>query len=190
MCWITCLWPCCTLACRRSRVLVRGILTAAVVLCCCCCCCCRPRPGCFSYPCCARHPTLSHPSLSSSAAAMVLMSVLNSCLVTLTNAERRGKRQVLIRPVSKVVVKFLQVMMKHGMTSIQAHGAAQPLPLALHLSNKRAPACSRAAGALHPRPQLRCSIALSPICSSHPAVSLCRVHLLSCRLHRRVRADR
>lgn len=40
---------------------------------------------------------------------MVLMSVLNSCLVTLTNAERRGKRQVLIRPVSKVVVKFLQV---------------------------------------------------------------------------------
>ena len=45
---------------------------------------------------------------------MVLMSVLNQCLVTLTNAERRGKRQVLIRPVSKVVVKFLQVMMKHG----------------------------------------------------------------------------
>ena len=40
---------------------------------------------------------------------MVLMSVLNACLVTLTNAERRGKRQVLIRPVSKVVVKFLQV---------------------------------------------------------------------------------
>jgi hypothetical protein len=45
---------------------------------------------------------------------MVLMSVLNACLVTLTNAERRGKRQVLIRPVSKVVIKFLQVMMKHG----------------------------------------------------------------------------
>jgi ribosomal protein S8 len=45
------------------------------------------------------------------------MSVLNACLVTLTNAERRGKRQVLIRPVSKVVVKFLQVMMKHGQTT-------------------------------------------------------------------------
>lgn len=45
---------------------------------------------------------------------MVLMSVLNQCLVSITNAERRGKRQVLIRPASKVVIKFLQVMMKHG----------------------------------------------------------------------------
>ena len=40
--------------------------------------------------------------------------MLNDALRSMTNAERRGKRQVLIRPSSKVVIKFLQVMMKHG----------------------------------------------------------------------------
>ena len=45
---------------------------------------------------------------------MVRISVLNDCLKSMVNAERRGKRQVLIRPASKVVIKFLTVMMKHG----------------------------------------------------------------------------
>jgi hypothetical protein len=45
---------------------------------------------------------------------MVRMSVLADCLKTITNAEKRGKRQVLIRPSSKVVIKFLQCMQVHG----------------------------------------------------------------------------
>lgn len=32
----------------------------------------------------------------------------------MVRAEKRNKRQVLIRPASKVVIKFLQLMMKHG----------------------------------------------------------------------------
>merc|ERR1712224_254389 len=45
---------------------------------------------------------------------MVRICILNDCLKTISNAEKKGRRQVLIRPVSKIVVKFLRVMQKHG----------------------------------------------------------------------------
>ncbi|KAG6545716.1 hypothetical protein Mapa_012901 [Marchantia paleacea] len=45
---------------------------------------------------------------------MVRISVLNDALKNMFNAEKRGKRQVLIKPSSKVIIKFLSVMQKHG----------------------------------------------------------------------------
>lgn len=65
-------------------------------------------------PGCARYLT-SHPRVENlQFCKMVKTSVLNDALNSINNAEKAGKRQVLIRPSSKVIVKFLSVMQKHG----------------------------------------------------------------------------
>lgn len=41
-------------------------------------------------------------------------NILANALKAILNAERAGKRQVLLRPSSKVLIKFLKVMQKQG----------------------------------------------------------------------------
>lgn len=43
------------------------------------------------------------------------VNILADAMKTIINAERRGKRQVLLRPVSKPLIKFLRIMQKYGM---------------------------------------------------------------------------
>ena len=50
---------------------------------------------------------------------MVRVSVLRDTLNTIVTAERLGRRQVLVRPCSKVVIKFLTVMQKRGLQGFE-----------------------------------------------------------------------
>lgn len=60
---------------------------------------------------------------------MVRVSVLNDALKSMYNAEKRGKRQVMIRPSSKVIIKFLLVMQKHGLFDPPTFGFEHYIPL-------------------------------------------------------------
>lgn len=45
---------------------------------------------------------------------MVKVNVLADALKKIVNAERQGKKQVIIKPVSKVVIKLLKIMQKNN----------------------------------------------------------------------------
>eukprot|EP00825_Cyclidium_porcatum_P038318 TRINITY_DN441_c0_g1_i1.p1 TRINITY_DN441_c0_g1~~TRINITY_DN441_c0_g1_i1.p1 ORF type:complete len:165 (-),score=27.50 TRINITY_DN441_c0_g1_i1:232-726(-) len=45
---------------------------------------------------------------------MCRMDVLADALKTILNAEKNSRKQVMIKPVSKVVIKFLKLMQKYG----------------------------------------------------------------------------
>jgi small subunit ribosomal protein S15Ae len=45
---------------------------------------------------------------------MTKANILADCFKTIVNAERKGKKQVIVRPSSKVLLKFLRIMQKYG----------------------------------------------------------------------------
>lgn len=86
-----------------------------------------------------RYLTSHHRVENLQAIAMVKTSVLNDALNAINNAEKAGKRQVLIRPSSKVIVKFLSVMQKHGMSQAKSDDDSETLfywwPLSFRVDN-------------------------------------------------------
>jgi small subunit ribosomal protein S15Ae len=45
---------------------------------------------------------------------MTRADILADCFNAIVNAERKGKKQVMIRPASKVLLKFLRIMQREG----------------------------------------------------------------------------
>ena len=70
---------------------------------------------------------------------MVRTSVLHDALKNINNAEKAGKRQVMIRPSSKVIIKFLSVMQKHGKSGkpgLDSFPSLLRLPVTLHTTSQ------------------------------------------------------
>ena len=78
---------------------------------------------------------------------MVRMDVLADALKSVYNAEKRGKRQVLLRPSSKVIIKFLRVMQKFGyigdVTLVDDHRSGKVVVNLIGRLNKCGVVCPR-----------------------------------------------